>query len=101
MPLRQYRAECSLAGVGEGGRGSGTHVNDLVCSTPGRVQLNLYAEEGRGVQGVLAGDVKGRGMGEGRGLEEDGGGRGEGKGTGEAKGLVRVSEAGRRGAVGN
>ena len=36
MPLRQYRAECSLAGVGEGGSGSGTvpHVNDLVCFDP-------------------------------------------------------------------
>jgi hypothetical protein len=58
-------------------------------------------EEGGRVQaGGFAGDVKGRGMGEGRGLEEEGGGRGEGKGTGEAKGLVRVSEAGGRGAGG-
>ena len=34
MPLRQYRAECSLAGVGGEGRGSGAvpHVNDLLLT---------------------------------------------------------------------
>ena len=46
MPLRQYRAECSLAGVGGEGRGSGAvpHVNDLLL-TMGKTKGWAVSEE--------------------------------------------------------
>jgi hypothetical protein len=90
----------------EGGRereekGVGVEQEEQQEEGGGEEEEDEEEEEEEGEQaGGFAGDVKRRGMVEGRGLEEEGEARGQGKGTGEVEGLVRVSEAGGRGAAG-